>query len=263
MIVATDDERIAAPVRAAGGEAMMTSPTHAERHRSNRRGRIKVVADIYLGVQGDQPFIAPADLDALAAAMRADESIRDGDAGDADRRPLEWTDPNKVKVVCDADGNALYFSRSPIPHARDGGMPKEALRHIGVYAYRRDFLMKFAAPSEWARWRALEKLEQLRALEHGYVIRVVSVGGAVARSRYRGGPGARPRARRRIQLVEDGEGIDVETRQDQIYLRNRRRGFVAGQGPRGRVARRAARGARAQASRCSRWIPTSTSIPAR
>ncbi|HTA51211.1 MAG TPA: hypothetical protein VK757_00415, partial [Candidatus Acidoferrum sp.] len=69
-------------------------------------------------------------------------------------------------------GNALYFSRSPIPHARDGGMPKEALRHIGVYAYRRDFLMKFAALPMGALEK-VEKLEQLRALEHGYVIKVV------------------------------------------------------------------------------------------
>jgi 3-deoxy-manno-octulosonate cytidylyltransferase (CMP-KDO synthetase) len=86
---------------------------------------------------------------------------------------LEWNNPSVVKVVCGADGNALYFSRSPIPHMRDGGMPKQALRHIGVYAYRRDFLMKFAALPEGVLER-VEKLEQLRALEHGYTIRVVA-----------------------------------------------------------------------------------------
>ncbi len=74
--------------------------------------------------------------------------------------------------MCDANGNALYFSRSPIPNARDGGMPKVALRHIGVYAYRRDFLLKFAA-LPMGVLEKIEKLEQLRALEHGYVIKVI------------------------------------------------------------------------------------------
>ena len=123
-------------------------------------------------MQGDQPFVAPADLDALAQAMRSDASIQMATLATPIVDHLEWTDPNKVKVVCGADGNALYFSRSPIPHARDGGMPKEALRHIGVYAYRRDFLMKFAALGVGVL-ESIEKLEQLRALEHGYVIKVV------------------------------------------------------------------------------------------
>jgi 3-deoxy-manno-octulosonate cytidylyltransferase (CMP-KDO synthetase) len=172
VIVATDDERIAAPVLAAGGEATMTSPTHASGTDRLAEVASKIVADIYLGVQGDQPFIAPDDLDALAEAMRADASIQMATLATPIIDLLEWTDPNKVKVVCGADSNALYFSRSPIPYARDGGMPKEALRHIGVYAYRRDFLMKFAA-LPMGVLESIEKLEQLRALEHGYVIKVV------------------------------------------------------------------------------------------
>ena len=172
VIVATDDERIAAPVRAAGGEAVMTSPEHASGTDRIAEVASTIMADVYLGVQGDQPFIAPADLDALADAMRSDASIQMATLATPILDHLEWTDPNKVKVVCGAEGNALYFSRSPIPHARDGGMPKEALRHIGVYAYRRDFLMKFAA-LEIGALESIEKLEQLRALEHGYVIRVV------------------------------------------------------------------------------------------
>ncbi len=173
VIVATDDERIAAPVRAAGGEAMMTSPAHESGTDRIAEVASKVGADVYLGVQGDQPFIASADLDALAAAMRSDASIQMATLATPIVDQLEWTDPNKVKVVCDANGNALYFSRSPIPNARDGGMPKTALRHIGVYAYRRDFLLKFAALPMGVLER-IEKLEQLRALEHGYAIRVVS-----------------------------------------------------------------------------------------
>jgi 3-deoxy-manno-octulosonate cytidylyltransferase (CMP-KDO synthetase) len=172
VIVATDDERIAAAVRAAGGEAIMTSPAHQSGTDRIAEVASKVIADVYLSVQGDQPFIAPADLDALASAMRSDASIQMATLATPIEDLADWTNPNKVKVVCGADGNALYFSRSPIPHARDGGMPKEALRHIGVYAYRREFLMKFAALAMGVL-ESLEKLEQLRALEHGYTIRVV------------------------------------------------------------------------------------------
>jgi 3-deoxy-D-manno-octulosonate cytidylyltransferase len=172
VIVATDDERIAAPVRGAGGEAMLTSPDHQSGTDRIAEVASKVIADIYIGVQGDQPFIAPEDLDALASAMHADAHIKMGTLATPIIDQVEWTDPNKVKVVCEANGNALYFSRSPIPYARDGGMPKGALRHIGVYAYRRDFLMKFAAFGVGVL-ESVEKLEQLRALEHGYRIKVV------------------------------------------------------------------------------------------
>ncbi len=172
VIVATDDERIAAPVRAAGGEAMMTSPTHASGTDRIAEVASKINAEVYLGVQGDQPFIAPEDLDALAAAMLSDASIQMGTLATPIVDLVEWENPSKVKVVCGADGNALYFSRSSIPYARDGGMPKQALRHIGVYAYRRDFLMKFAS-LPMGVLESIEKLEQLRALEHGYTIRVV------------------------------------------------------------------------------------------
>jgi 3-deoxy-manno-octulosonate cytidylyltransferase (CMP-KDO synthetase) len=172
VIVATDDERIAAPVREAGGEAMLTSPAHQSGTDRIAEVASKVVADIYLGVQGDQPFIAPEDLDALADAMRSDATIEMATLATPIADQVEWADPNKVKVVCEANGNALYFSRSPIPYAREGGMPKRALRHIGVYAYRRDFLMKFAA-FDVGVLESIEKLEQLRALEHGYRIKVV------------------------------------------------------------------------------------------
>lgn len=172
VIVATDDERIAAPVRAAGGEAMITSPAHQSGTDRIAEVASKIAADVYLGVQGDQPFIAPADLDALAEAMRSDASIEMATLATPIVDQVEWTDPNKVKVVCGADGHALYFSRSPIPYARDGGMPPGALRHIGVYAYRRDFLLKFAALGVGVL-ESVEKLEQLRALERGYRIKVV------------------------------------------------------------------------------------------
>jgi len=173
VVVATDDERIAAPVREAGAEAIMTSVAHLTGTDRIAEVATLIHADVYVNVQGDLPFIEPADLDALVAPMRADETISMATLATPIIDALEWNNPSVVKVVCGADGNALYFSRSPIPHMRDGGMPKQALRHIGVYAYRRDFLLKFAALPEGVLER-VEKLEQLRALEHGYTIRVVA-----------------------------------------------------------------------------------------
>jgi 3-deoxy-D-manno-octulosonate cytidylyltransferase len=173
IVVATDDERIAAPVREAGGEAIMTSPAHKSGTDRIAEVAATLEADIYLNVQGDLPFIAAADLDALIAPMRADPSIAMATLATPILDGHEWSNPNVVKVVSGADGNALYFSRSPIPYARDGGMPSAALRHIGVYAYRREFLMKFSRLPQGVLER-IEQLEQLRALEHGYTIRVVA-----------------------------------------------------------------------------------------
>ena len=133
-------------MRAAGGEAMMTSRTHQSGTDRIAEVAAQMPADIYLNVQGDLPFIDPADLDALAAPMRADGEIAMATLATPIADADEWQNPNVVKVVCDARGDALYFSRSPIPFPRDGAVPPaEALRHIGVYAYRRDFLLRFAA----------------------------------------------------------------------------------------------------------------------
>lgn len=174
VIVATDDERIAAPVRAAGGEAMITSAAHQSGTDRIAEVAGKVRADIYINVQGDQPFTDPRDLDAVAAPMLVDASIDMATLATPIIDLDEFRNPTKVKVVCDGAGNALYFSRSPIPHGRDiEGVPPGALRHIGIYAYRREFLLKFASLPQ-GKLEQLEKLEQLRALENGYRIRVVA-----------------------------------------------------------------------------------------
>ncbi len=174
VIVATDDERIAVPVRAAGGEAMMTSPAHQSGTDRIAEVAGKVHADIYINVQGDQPFTDPRDLDAVVAPMLSDASIDMATLATPIADLEEFRNPTKVKVVCDGAGNALYFSRSPIPHPRDlEGVPPGALRHIGIYAYRREFLLKFASLAP-GKLEQLEKLEQLRALENGYRIRVVA-----------------------------------------------------------------------------------------
>jgi 3-deoxy-manno-octulosonate cytidylyltransferase (CMP-KDO synthetase) len=173
VIVATDDERIARAVRAAGGEAEMTATAHPSGTDRIAEVARRIEAEIYLNVQGDQPFVAPADLDALVAPMIADESLAMATLAAPIVNAGEWANPNKVKLVCDVRGDALYFSRSAIPYARDGGgVPATALRHIGVYSYRREFLLKFAA-LEPGVLEQIEKLEQLRALERGYRIRVV------------------------------------------------------------------------------------------
>ncbi|HLI80082.1 MAG TPA: 3-deoxy-manno-octulosonate cytidylyltransferase, partial [Candidatus Binataceae bacterium] len=135
---------------------------------------MKIPAEIYINVQGDQPFTDPRDLDAVVAPMLSDPSIEMATLATPIADLEEFRNPTKVKVVCDAFGNALYFSRSPIPHARDlEGVPPGALRHIGIYAYRREFLMRFASMPQ-GKLEQLEKLEQLRALENGYLIRVVA-----------------------------------------------------------------------------------------
>jgi 3-deoxy-manno-octulosonate cytidylyltransferase (CMP-KDO synthetase) len=174
VLVATDDERIASAVRAAGGDAVMTAATHQSGTDRIAEVAAREHADIYLNVQGDLPFLAPADLEALAAAMRADDGCAMATLATPIIDDAEWRNPNVVKIVCGASGDALYFSRSPIPHSRDSARaPREALRHIGVYGYRRDFLLKFASLPPGVLER-IEKLEQLRALERGFRIKVVA-----------------------------------------------------------------------------------------
>jgi 3-deoxy-manno-octulosonate cytidylyltransferase (CMP-KDO synthetase) len=173
VLVATDDERIASSIRAAGGVAEMTSREHQSGTDRVAEVAGRISADIYLNVQGDLPFIPPADLDALAAPMRDDARIQMATLATPIIDEAEWRNPSVVKVVCDAHDDALYFSRSPIPYWRDqAGVPAGALRHIGVYGYRRDFLLEFAS---WppSRLEQVEKLEQLRAMERGYRLRVV------------------------------------------------------------------------------------------
>jgi 3-deoxy-manno-octulosonate cytidylyltransferase (CMP-KDO synthetase) len=160
-------------VRAVGGEAEMTASTHQSGTDRIAEVAARHQAEIYLNVQGDQPFIAPADLDTLAASMIADRSLAMATLATPISSDEEWYNSNKVKVVFDANGDALYFSRSPIPFARDGGIPGIARRHIGVYGYRRDFLLAFGT-LEPGVLEQIEKLEQLRALERGYRIRVLA-----------------------------------------------------------------------------------------
>ena len=170
-VVATDDERIAAAVRASGGEAVMTPASCASgSDRCARAAEALGPLDVVVNVQGDEPLLAPAAIEAVIAAF-ADGAVEMATLA----RPLaggEWENPNVVKVVRDARGDALYFSRAPIPHRRGGGVPALARAHVGIYGFTAAFLRRFTAlpatPLEGE-----EKLEQLRALEHGHRIRVI------------------------------------------------------------------------------------------
>lgn len=176
VLVATDDERIAGVVRAFGGDVVMTSPrcsTGSERVAEAAASRSE---GIIVNVQGDEPLIDPATIDAVIARLRDDGEADIATAATPSHDAAGFADPNVVKAVCDPRGYALYFSRAPVPHRRDPGGATETvyLRHHGIYAFRRDALQRFvrlpASPLE-----RNEQLEQLRALEAGMRIAVVTV----------------------------------------------------------------------------------------
>jgi 3-deoxy-manno-octulosonate cytidylyltransferase (CMP-KDO synthetase) len=182
VIVATDDRRILETAKSFGAEAMMTSAKHASGTDRLAEVARKIRAEWIVNVQGDLPFIRPQTILRTLSPLRRERSIAMGTA----RTPIferdEWLNPNVVKVVTDREGFALYFSRAPIPYVRgDNGGPARAAsgailgyRHVGIYVYRREFLLKFAAMRQTALEQA-EKLEQLRALSNGYRIRVADV----------------------------------------------------------------------------------------
>jgi 3-deoxy-manno-octulosonate cytidylyltransferase (CMP-KDO synthetase) len=169
VIVATDDERVRDVVEGFGGQALMTS----ERHPTGTDRLAEAVrfleADIIINVQADEPLIEPAMIDEAAAALVSAPEASIGTLRKAVAGASELANPHVVKVVVDLTGRALYFSRAPVPFVRDGNRAHAAWRHIGIYAYRRDALLRLASlpptPLEQA-----ESLEQLRALEHGFVI---------------------------------------------------------------------------------------------
>jgi len=169
--VATDDERIFHTVSAFGGRAVMTSP----RHRSGTDRIAEAVETLGLrddDIQGDQPLFEPVQVDEVVGPLLTDAAVPMSTLIYRIVRDEEITHPNAVKTVFDRDHFALYFSRATIPFVRDPGKRVDYFKHHGIYAYRRDFLRTFTALSEGVLER-LEALEQLRALEHGYRIKVV------------------------------------------------------------------------------------------
>ena len=173
VVVATDDERIARTVRAFGGEAVMTSPAH-----ESGTDRIAEVArqldtDLVVNVQGDEPLLAPEAIEQALAPMLVDPSIVMGTLGAPLDEARDLLNPHVVKVLVDVHGFAIYFSRAAVPFRRQATpLGYSVLKHVGMYVYRRAFLLALAdlprTPLELA-----ESLEQLRAIEHGHRIKVV------------------------------------------------------------------------------------------
>lgn len=181
VCVATDHEEIAAEVRSFGGQAEMTSPDCASgTDRVAEVVRQMTEVDLVVNVQGDEPEIEGLAIDAVVELLEARPDVMMATLATPIRQREKLLDPACVKVVFDASGRALYFSRSPIPHARDWddrllmADPPHFFQHIGLYAYRRDFLLSLAQMSP-SPLEQIEKLEQLRVLQAGHSIAVAVV----------------------------------------------------------------------------------------
>ncbi len=177
VAVATDDERIADCVRGFGGEVVMTSRDHVS--GTDRLAEAASIMDIpeqdvVVNIQGDQPLFPSEIIGQVAQPLLDDPSLPMSTLIYKIVRKEEINDPNHVKTVFDRHGMALYFSRAPIPFQRNPEEPQAPTyyKHLGFYAYRKGFLLSFVALPE-GEWERFEKLEQLRALEYGYGIKVV------------------------------------------------------------------------------------------
>jgi len=167
IIIATDDERIRDAAISFGAEAMLTSRDHNSGTERASEVAYHIDNKIIINVQADEPLVAGGMVDSLVECLQAEEM----QMASLMVRVFEldlMADPNIVKVVTDRAGFALYFSRSPVPH----WVNDYFFQHIGIYGYRRDFLMEFTK-LEASRLEKLERLEQLRALEHGFRIKMI------------------------------------------------------------------------------------------
>ncbi len=169
--VATDDTRICDAVAAFGGRVVMTRPDHPSGTDRLAEAAEGLEADVIVNVQGDEPLLDPGVIDRVVQPFREDPGLRMSTAAVEIHDPADIQDPAVVKVVLDRQGNALYFSRLPIPFYRSGEQAPR-LKHLGLYAYRKEFLLAYARMAPTPLERA-EGLEQLRVLENGGRIRVV------------------------------------------------------------------------------------------
>ena len=169
VIIATDDERIKEAVISFGADVVMTSPTCESGTDRVYEAVRERHADVVVNLQGDEPFIKPEMIDALFSLMNA-EHLNMATLCSVLKDEKEYNDPNTVKVVLDRFGFALYFSRSPVPFIRNR-TEAQIYKHIGIYSYSREFLEEFVNMEKGVLEKA-ESLEQLRALENGYDIKV-------------------------------------------------------------------------------------------
>jgi 3-deoxy-manno-octulosonate cytidylyltransferase (CMP-KDO synthetase) len=187
VLVATDDARILTAVEAFGGRVVLTSPTHQTGTDRIAEVAAQLACDIVVNVQGDEPCIAPQAIDAMVQPLCDDLAVPLSTLAHPLQDMADLLSPHVVKVVVDRQGNALYFSRAPIPYHRQAwaqapqllaatgaplALPLACYRHFGLYAYRREMLLHLAQLPQTVLER-VEQLEQLRAMEHGYRWRVV------------------------------------------------------------------------------------------
>jgi 3-deoxy-manno-octulosonate cytidylyltransferase (CMP-KDO synthetase) len=174
VLIACDHPEVLKAAQGFGGKAVMTDPNHPSGSDRIAEAVKNLVCDVIVNIQGDEPFIDPKTIDDLAALLKNDPWASMGTVIKEIQNEAEFTNPNVVKCVIDEKGFALYFSRSPIPYNRNAQWPAGCRRykHLGLYAYRKDFLLQY---KDWPKsiLESAEQLEQLRVLEKGHRIKTV------------------------------------------------------------------------------------------
>ena len=174
ILIACDHDDVLKTAAGFGAKAVMTSPQHPSGSDRIAEAVQDLKVDIIVNIQGDEPFIDPLTIDALAMLLKADSSCEMGTVIKEITDEQEFGNPNVVKCVVDAAGYALYFSRAPIPFNRNAAVPAgmKHYKHLGLYAYRKDFLLRY---KDWPKslLEITEQLEQLRVLENGHKIKTV------------------------------------------------------------------------------------------
>ena len=176
VIVATDDERILKAVEGFGGEARMTRADHRTGTERVAEVAAHVAGDVFVNVQGDEPLLDPAAVDTAISSLLEEPQASIATVATPVKTPGDIMDPNVVKTVLDFDGNALYFSRAPIPWVRDTANKIQVrhLKHLGLYVFQREALLEYPTLPQGELER-IEQLEQLRWMENGWKIRVAEV----------------------------------------------------------------------------------------
>lgn len=176
VIVATDDERILKVVEGFGGEARLTRTDHRTGTERVAEVAAHVAGDVFVNVQGDEPLLDPAAVDTAVGSLLEEPQASIATVATPVKTPGDIMDPNVVKTVLDFDGNALYFSRAPIPWVRDTGSKIQVrhLKHLGLYVFQREALLEYPTLPQGELER-IEQLEQLRWMENGWKIRVAEV----------------------------------------------------------------------------------------
>jgi len=172
VVVATDDDRIADVAAKFGADVVMTKKSHASGTDRIAEVADKISAQLYVNVQGDEPLLSPAAVDDLIRGMMESPRVPIGTLAHRIESEAEWRSPEVVKVTCNRHGEALYFSRSPIPFQRAFDAKARLLRHVGIYAFRAKALATFVSLKR-SSLEVAESLEQLRALEYGLTIQVI------------------------------------------------------------------------------------------